>query len=41
VMVTPEHARMVMELYMAADLSAETNQPVTLPLPARKEALAA
>lgn len=41
VMVTPEHARMVMELYMAADLSAGTNQPVTLPLPARKEALAA
>ena len=32
VMVTPEHARMVMELYMAADLSAETNEIVTLPL---------
>ena len=32
VMVTPEHARMVMEVYMAADLSAETNQPVSLPL---------
>jgi myo-inositol 2-dehydrogenase/D-chiro-inositol 1-dehydrogenase len=32
VMVTPEHARMVMELYIAADLSAETNEPVTLPL---------
>jgi predicted dehydrogenase len=32
VMVTPEHARMVMELYIAADISAETNQPVTLPL---------
>jgi predicted dehydrogenase len=32
VMVTPEHARMVMELYMAADLSAETNQPVELPM---------
>ena len=32
VMVTPEHARMVMEVYMAADLSAERNQPVSLPL---------
>jgi predicted dehydrogenase len=32
VMVTPEHARMVMDVYMAADLSAERNQPVTLPL---------
>jgi predicted dehydrogenase len=32
VLVTPEHARMVMEVYMAADQSAETNQPVTLPL---------
>ena len=32
VLVTPEHARMVMEVYMAADLSAETNQPVKLPL---------
>ncbi len=32
VMVTPEHARMVMELYIAADLSAESNAPVTLPL---------
>ena len=28
VMVTPEHARMVMEAYTAADLSAETNEPV-------------
>lgn len=33
VLVTPEHARMVMEVYIAADISAETNQPVTLPLP--------
>ena len=33
VMVTPEHARMVMELYLAADLSAERNEPVALPLP--------
>jgi predicted dehydrogenase len=32
VLVTPEHARMVMEVYMAADLSAESNQPVKLPL---------
>ena len=36
VMVTPEHARMVMELYIAADLSAETNLPVDLPLKASK-----
>jgi predicted dehydrogenase len=33
VMVTPEHARMVMEVYIAADLSAESNMPVDLPLP--------
>jgi scyllo-inositol 2-dehydrogenase (NAD+) len=32
VLVTPEHARMVMELYIAADLSAERNLPVDLPL---------
>jgi myo-inositol 2-dehydrogenase/D-chiro-inositol 1-dehydrogenase len=32
VMVAPEHARMVMETYMAADLSAEINEPVDLPL---------
>ena len=32
VMVTPEHARMVMEVYIAADLSAEKNLPVDLPL---------
>jgi len=32
VLVTPEHARMVMELYIAADRSAETNLPVPLPL---------
>lgn len=31
-LVTPEHARMVMEVYMAADLSAERNLPVDLPL---------
>jgi len=32
VLVTPEQARQVMEVYMAADLSAERNAPVTLPL---------
>jgi scyllo-inositol 2-dehydrogenase (NAD+) len=32
VLVTPEHARMVMEVYIAADRSAETNLPVALPL---------
>jgi predicted dehydrogenase len=32
VLVKPEEARQVMELYIAADLSAETNEPVTLPL---------
>lgn len=32
VMVTPEHARMVMEVYVAADLSAERNEPIALPL---------
>jgi len=30
VLVTPEHARMVMQVYMAADASAETGLPVTL-----------
>jgi predicted dehydrogenase len=32
VMVTPESARMVMETYSAADLSADRNEPVDLPL---------
>ena len=32
VVVTPEHARMVMEVYMAADASAESGMPVTLRL---------
>jgi predicted dehydrogenase len=36
VLVTPEHARMVMEVYIAADLSAERNAPVELPLKAEK-----
>src|SRR5688572_952460 len=31
VLVTAEHARMVMEVYIAADRSAETNLPVDLP----------
>jgi predicted dehydrogenase len=31
VLVTPEHARMVMQVYLAADLSAERNQPVDIP----------
>jgi predicted dehydrogenase len=36
VLVTLEHARMVMELYIAADLSAERNEPVALPLAGSK-----
>jgi len=39
VMVTPESARMVMEVYTAADLSAERNQPIDIPL--SNEALSA
>jgi myo-inositol 2-dehydrogenase/D-chiro-inositol 1-dehydrogenase len=31
-MVDPGHARMVMECYSAADISAEIGDPVTLPL---------
>ena len=30
VLVTPEHARLVMEVYIAADLSAERNEPVAV-----------
>ena len=42
VLVTAEQARQVMEVYIAADLSAERNEPVTLPLPeTRASALAA
>ena len=33
VLVTPEQARTVMECYIAADISAERNEPVSLPLP--------
>jgi myo-inositol 2-dehydrogenase/D-chiro-inositol 1-dehydrogenase len=40
VQVTPESARMVMEVYTAADISAETNEPVNLPL-ANKGSMAA
>jgi hypothetical protein len=32
VMVSPESARVVMEVYTAADLSAERNAPIDLPL---------
>lgn len=32
VLVTPEQARLVMEVYTAADISAERNEPVNLPL---------
>ncbi len=39
VMVTPEHARQVMEVYMAADLSADTNIPVELPMTAEQIAM--
>jgi len=31
VLVKPEEARLVMDLYVAADLSAETGEPVMLP----------
>ena len=37
VLVTPEHARMVMEVYIAADRSAESNLPVSLPLAGAKK----
>jgi hypothetical protein len=38
--VKPEQARQVMELYIAADISAERNEPVTLPLPESRRAAA-
>jgi myo-inositol 2-dehydrogenase/D-chiro-inositol 1-dehydrogenase len=41
VMVTPEHARMVMEIYMAADLSAERNEAVSVGIAASKSVRAA
>jgi scyllo-inositol 2-dehydrogenase (NAD+) len=40
VLVTPEQARQVMEVYIAADLSAERGEPVTLPLPESRRAAA-
>ena len=41
VMVTPEDARTVIEVYMAADLSSAQNAPASLPTDAREIALAA
>jgi predicted dehydrogenase len=38
VLVTPEQARTVMECYLAADLSAERGEAVTLPLPEGRSA---
>src|SRR3954465_13982798 len=40
VLVTPEHARMVMEVYIAADISAERDEAVSLPLKASLRAVA-
>jgi len=39
-LVTPAQARQVMEVYLAADLSAETNKPVELPLEGEQRELA-
>jgi len=41
VLVTPEHARMVMQVYIAADVSAERNEPVTLPWPEKTQSASA
>ena len=41
VLVTAEEARQVMEVYIAADLSAERNEPVNLPLPESRPLAAA
>lgn len=41
VMVSPDQARQVMEVYMAADLSSARNEPVTLPMNDREIELAA
>ena len=41
VLVTAEQARQVMEVYIAADLSAERNEPVNLPLPESRPLAAA
>ena len=40
VLVTAEQARKVMEVYIAADISAERNEPVNLPLPESRRAAA-
>ena len=39
-LVTPEQARRVMEVYTAADLSAELNEPISLPLQGARPATA-
>ena len=39
--VPAEQGRQVMEVYIAADLSAERNEPVNLPLPESRAAVAA
>jgi predicted dehydrogenase len=41
VLVTPEQARQVMEVYVAADISAERGEPVSLPLPESRPTAAA
>ena len=41
VLVTPEQARQVMEVYVAADISADRNEPVDLPLRAGDNRLVA
>ncbi|HEX6004889.1 MAG TPA: Gfo/Idh/MocA family oxidoreductase [Burkholderiales bacterium] len=41
VLVTAEQARQVMEVYIAADLSAERGEPVTLPLPESRHSASA
>ena len=41
VLVTPEQARQVMEVYIAADISAERHEPVNLPLPESRPSVAA
>jgi scyllo-inositol 2-dehydrogenase (NAD+) len=41
VLVTPEHARMVMQVYIAADLSAERNAAVDLPWPEKARSASA
>ncbi len=40
-LVTPEHARMVMQVYQAADQSAEENRPIDIAWPASDRRVAA